>query len=269
MHTVINREFEELYYQQRPEQIHFVCQSIHHLYHMSPETIRTGPYPIYSQSGMERTIGNLGEEIKLHSDPYGNLAKISLRRCQINALTSMIPGLDIRKDPQALPQGAFEVGDGYRLLKRMDSAERRISDAEAAAIRQYFTRWEPAAVSPGWLKSPKIYKWARLQIPTEQVARLLWKEEPMEKRQRAIRQVRNVKVCIISERSCPHAKYSVSLNYRTAALSSKCSIISKLKTARMRWSPLILPQIQISTSNHTTRFTRVSPEETRDCVSPR
>ena len=39
--------FELLYYQQHPERLHFVCQSIHALTHLVPEAVRLGP-PICS-----------------------------------------------------------------------------------------------------------------------------------------------------------------------------------------------------------------------------
>jgi hypothetical protein len=45
---------------------------------------------------MERTIGNLGEEIKQPSQPFANLSERGLRRCQVNALKSVLPHL-IRK----------------------------------------------------------------------------------------------------------------------------------------------------------------------------
>jgi hypothetical protein len=57
-------EFEELYYQRKAYRLHFCRQSIHALLHLVPEIIRLGPGIYYTQWAMERTIGNLGEEIK-------------------------------------------------------------------------------------------------------------------------------------------------------------------------------------------------------------
>ena len=47
---------------------------------------------------MECTIGNLGEEIRQPSNPYANLSQRGLLRCQVNALTAMIP--DLQQSPQ-------------------------------------------------------------------------------------------------------------------------------------------------------------------------
>jgi hypothetical protein len=63
-----------------PERIHFVRQSVHTMTHLAPETIRVGPAALYSQWTMERTIGNLGQEIKSDSQPYANLSERGLRR---------------------------------------------------------------------------------------------------------------------------------------------------------------------------------------------
>ena len=43
---------------------------------------------------MERTIGNLGEEIRQPSNPFANLSQRGLRRSQVNALKAMIPDLE-------------------------------------------------------------------------------------------------------------------------------------------------------------------------------
>ena len=53
---------------------------------------------------MERTIGNLGQEIKLHSDPYANLSERGVRRAQMNALKAILPELE--PDKAALPRGS-------------------------------------------------------------------------------------------------------------------------------------------------------------------
>ncbi|GJE92947.1 hypothetical protein PsYK624_091060 [Phanerochaete sordida] len=195
-HTLLTEyahDFELLYYQRNPHRLHFVRQSIHILYHGAPETLRTGPQPCYAQTGMERTIGDLEVELRSHSNPFANLAEIALRRCQINALHAMVPDLDNGPDKDMLPRGAFDVGHGFALLHAMSRAACLVPQAEAAAIRQYFTEVEPDIVDPLWLQSPTIRKWARLRIPTHQVARSLWKEERMNDKIKALRQARNVK----------------------------------------------------------------------------
>jgi hypothetical protein len=107
-------EFETLYFQGMPECIHFVRQSVHQMTHLGPEAIRIGPAALYSQWTIEHTIGNLGQEIKSHSQPYANLAERAFRRAQVNALKAMIPDLD--------PEGAktvrcsIDLGHDYTLL---------------------------------------------------------------------------------------------------------------------------------------------------------
>jgi hypothetical protein len=63
---------------------------------------------------MERTIGNLGQEIWQPSRPYANISREGVRRCRVNSLLSMIPELD--EPPKGLPEGAVDLGDGFALL---------------------------------------------------------------------------------------------------------------------------------------------------------
>jgi hypothetical protein len=65
-HTLVvefEKEFELLYYQRKESRLHFCRQSIHALLHIGPEIPRLGPGVCYTQWTMERTIGNLGQEI--------------------------------------------------------------------------------------------------------------------------------------------------------------------------------------------------------------
>ena len=105
-------EFESLYVQRRADRIHFVRPSIHASTHIPFETRRVGPGIIYSQWTMERTIGNLGEEIRQHSTPFLNLASRALRRCQVNALTSLLPTL---VNDKSTSNGSFveDIGQGF------------------------------------------------------------------------------------------------------------------------------------------------------------
>ena len=73
-HLHLIAEFETLYVQRRADRIHFVRQSIHSLSHFAPEASRIGPGICYSQWTMERSIGNLTEEIRQDSTPYTNLS---------------------------------------------------------------------------------------------------------------------------------------------------------------------------------------------------
>jgi len=68
-------QFELLYYCGELSRLHFVRPCIHALTHTVPEHFRVGSLTEISQWTMERTIGNLGKEIRLHSDPYANLSQ--------------------------------------------------------------------------------------------------------------------------------------------------------------------------------------------------
>jgi hypothetical protein len=72
-------EYKVLYYQQKVERLHFCRQSIHTLSHLPSDTVRLGPGVYSSQWTLERTIGNLGEELRQPSKPYANLANQGLR----------------------------------------------------------------------------------------------------------------------------------------------------------------------------------------------
>ncbi|KAJ7041686.1 hypothetical protein C8F04DRAFT_1299190 [Mycena alexandri] len=181
-------EFEALYYQQKEERLHFVRQSVHVMVHLAPEAIRVGPQPYVAQWTMERTIGNLGEEIKQHSDPYANLSQRGLRRCQFNMLKALIPGLtgDDTRNP-LLPRGCEDLGDGYVLLRARDEWPTLVVDDAASAIRKLLN----AKSADGDIK---LKRWARLRLPNGQIARSAWKER--NKPLKAVRMARNVKVTI-------------------------------------------------------------------------
>ena len=186
-------EFEVLYVQRRPERIHFVRQSIHAITHLAPEAFRIGPAGCYSQWTMERTIGNLVEEIRQHSNPYANLSQRGLQRSQNNALKTMFPDLDEEKN--TMPRGACDLGDGYVLLRAMDKAFYNLSNVYSNGLRSFL--WATYKMSLPEEASISIKRWARLQLPTGQVARSSWKEclKPLEK----VRMSRNVKVGYIPQ----------------------------------------------------------------------
>lgn len=103
-HTLLcvwERNFELYYYQLHHDHIHFVRPAVHHIIHLIPKAFQKGPPICYTQWTMERTIGNLGQQIRQPSKPYANLAREGVHRSQINALLSIIPELD--SPPKALP----------------------------------------------------------------------------------------------------------------------------------------------------------------------
>ncbi|KAJ7686204.1 hypothetical protein B0H17DRAFT_1160683 [Mycena rosella] len=170
--TEFSDAFETLYCQRRTDRLHFVRPSIHTPSHMPFETARVGPGIIYSQWALERTIGNLGEEIKQHSNAFANLSQRALRRCQVNALKAMIPDLEPPENP--LPRGSLDLGSGYVLLTAMDNAAREVDQFEATAIRSYLVA---AGDPPPDAWTPLVTRWSRVRLPNGQLARSAWKEE--------------------------------------------------------------------------------------------
>jgi hypothetical protein len=179
-------EFEEIYCQRLVTRIHFVRPCLHSLVHLPREVIRLGPPLCSSQWTLERTIGNLGEEIKQHSNPFANLSQRGIRRARVNALKAMIPGVDTeRSDEGKLPRGSKDLGDGFLLLRARESDPRPLRDCEADALCEYLGI---LSLGPEVL----VRRWAKLRIPTGQNCYSAWKEKqkPLEKRRTA----RNVKV---------------------------------------------------------------------------
>jgi len=186
------QEFEMIYCQRLATRIHFVRPCLHSLTHLPHEVVRLGPPVCSSQWTLERTIGNLGEEIKQHSNPFANLSQRGIRRAQVNALKAMIPQLDIgNSDEGRLPRGSRDLGEGFILLRARESDPSDLRDCEADALHNYLGI---VSETPG----PKISvrHWAKLRIPTGQNCYSAWKEKqkPLEKRQTA----QNVKVCCFS-----------------------------------------------------------------------
>jgi hypothetical protein len=143
-----------------------------------------------SQWTLERTIGNLGEEIKQPSNPFANLSQRGIRRARVNALKALIPNLTPdKKDASGLPRGARDLGDGFVLMRAREEVPCPLRDCEADALRDFL---------PGARMGDEICvrRWAKLRLPTGQNCYSAWKEtqKPIEKRRTA----RNVKVCSIS-----------------------------------------------------------------------
>ncbi|KAJ7639916.1 hypothetical protein B0H17DRAFT_960697 [Mycena rosella] len=122
---------------------------------------------------MERTIGNLGEEIKQHSDPYKNLSQRATRRAQVNALKSLIP--DLEPDNDCLPRGSEDLGDGYALLRARDEYNQTICGPAGDAIKDYLE--DTTGITYAQNFSPSLQRWARLLLPNGQIARSARKEK--------------------------------------------------------------------------------------------
>ncbi|ETW76855.1 hypothetical protein HETIRDRAFT_125856 [Heterobasidion irregulare TC 32-1] len=173
-----SEEFEQLYYQRKSSRLHFCRQSVHALSHLARQVTRCGPPGYTTQFTMERMIGDLGGEIKQHSNPYANLSQRGVRRAQVNALKAMVPNLD--NSTKHLPRGSKDLGDHYLLLRAQDSCAR-----SAGGVYD-----DVGSLERDWV--PKVRRWARLRLPNGQVTRSLWKEsrKPVNK----VRMARNVKI---------------------------------------------------------------------------
>lgn len=187
-------EYEIIYVRRKVSRLHFVPQCIHGLGHLSPSTIRIGPLPLSCQFPIERTIGDLGAELRQPSNPFANLAQRALRRAQVNGLKAMVPDLAPEKPMVSATMPSHDLGNGYYLLHPRDTRVHVPSRAEAEAIRCFFVQ----IGSPG-VDTTNVTRWARLRLPNGHVARTAWKE----KANATTREARNVKVSSIPQNSMP------------------------------------------------------------------
>ncbi|KAJ7794559.1 hypothetical protein B0H14DRAFT_2392458, partial [Mycena olivaceomarginata] len=170
-------EFEMLYYDPHIEHVHFVCQSIHTPLHMVQEVRRIGNLILYAQWTLERTISNLGEEIRQPKHMYANLSQHGLYRAQLNALKAMDPTFD-RAAVKGLPMGGKDIGDGYQLLLRHDNVGcPPESSNELEALKTYLSReWNTPFNEER--DNSLVKRWARLALPENgQVARSQFAEK--------------------------------------------------------------------------------------------
>jgi hypothetical protein len=180
-------QFELLYYERRMSRLHFVRPCIHALVHLVSEHFRIGSLTEVSQWTMERTIGNLGEEIRLHSDPYANLTQRIIDRSRVNALKNMIP--DLFPDNKRLPRGAIDIGSSYLLLGPRELHQIDNSIIPALERLANSRNWQIKAEDS---ESMSIHRFARLLLPNGQIARSLWHEK--KRPDEEVRVARNVKV---------------------------------------------------------------------------
>ena len=184
------QEFEIIYCQCWATRIHFVWPCIHSLMHLPHEVIHIGPPICSSQWTLERTIGNLGEKIKQHSNPFANLSQQGIRHARVNALKAIIPDLNVDGTTDtSLPQGSKDVGHGYILLRARQEEARPLWECKANALRKFLN------ITPS-TSEICVRRWAKLHIPIGQNCYSVWNEmeRPLEKCRIAC----NVKVYYIS-----------------------------------------------------------------------
>ena len=182
-------EFEQLYYQGRADRLHFVRPCIHTLLHLPGEVHRLGPSIIYTQWTMERTIGNLGEEVKQPSQPYANISQRGVLRCQINAILAMFPSIS---PISSSPSGSISLSSGHILLGAKDKNPQTLSLHLSQLIQHALTA---AGTNLTTSQIIKLVRWARLKLPNGQIACSLWKEK--EKHPDRLRIARNIKVSLL------------------------------------------------------------------------
>jgi hypothetical protein len=105
---------------------------------MAREILRIRPPCYYSQWTMERLIGILEHELRLHSNPYANIAMIATRLAQKNTMLALLPEL-------VLPEVRFsdldiDFGNGYGIKHPIDAQQYKLLLIEANAIAQ-FREW--------------------------------------------------------------------------------------------------------------------------------
>ncbi|KAF5336584.1 hypothetical protein D9611_006636 [Ephemerocybe angulata] len=177
-------EYEEIYYQRRVDRIHFCRPAIHTIIHVAREAARVGPGAYYTQFTMERAIGYFGQEIRQPSNPFGNLAQITVRASQMSALKVVFPSLD---PPPSLPRTSFATNtQGYTLLGPKSRFPEKIEGLEGHAIQLVYG----APVS-------KYIKWGRLRLPNGQISRSRMREDRQVARE--VRVAKNVKMLIDGE----------------------------------------------------------------------
>jgi hypothetical protein len=100
----------------------------------------------------------------------------------------MFPELD--EDKNKLPRGAIDLGNEYVLLRAMEQTYYQLSDGYLIALRNFLSQSYNVVLEVG--VPVAVRRWARLHLPTGQVARSYWKEslKPLGK----VRAARNVKV---------------------------------------------------------------------------
>ena len=178
-------DFETYYCNRKPERLHFVRQCVHSVTHLARETHRLGPLWLSSQWTMERVIGHLGSLLSQPSNPFRNLAAQTRRVATTNALVAIWPDLEKKKGD---PQGSKDLGDNYLLLGPKDTSPHQIPPNEWPTFEAFFSGY--AGLEN--INHHAIYRWGRLRLPTEQIARSRWKE--MERCSDMARTDRNLKV---------------------------------------------------------------------------
>jgi hypothetical protein len=165
---------ETLFVQRQAYRVHFVRPWIHSLLHMPAEVARIGPLSYYAQWTLERLIGLLEDDLRLHSDPYANIAHIAQRMCSRNALISMMP--ELGPPARQLTSADLNVGEGYALLHPCDKVDQLLTPDEVRAVQVFAEeRWNEG----DQFDSHRAVRYQRLATPAGPVTRSTLKENRM------------------------------------------------------------------------------------------
>ena len=124
-------DFEILYCSWNPDQLHFICQCVHSLTHLTREIHRLGPLWLTSQWTMEHVIGYLGSLLRQPSNPFRNLAAQTRCVAHINVFVAMWPDF---KRAKGNPQGSQDMGDRFLLLTPKDATPYELLPEEQMAL---------------------------------------------------------------------------------------------------------------------------------------
>ncbi|KAH8923909.1 hypothetical protein BT69DRAFT_1364544, partial [Atractiella rhizophila] len=164
-------EFEQIYYQNDIKRLHFCRPSVHKLLHLCEQTRRVGPFIYITQWMLERTIGLLGSRIRQHSRPYENLAQETMRQAQCQAIRSIDAALILPQTQRPPPRGAAPLGNSFCFLRAREADVQLSCSDERSAVEAYLSHWH---LSDAW--NGCFVKWARLQLPNNEIVRSKWKE---------------------------------------------------------------------------------------------
>ncbi|KAM6490358.1 hypothetical protein JOM56_014335 [Amanita muscaria] len=112
-------------------------------------------------------IGNLGEEVHQHSNPYANLSERVLLRAQMNVLKAIHPEVDT-DNPH--PRGSLVLKHGYLLLRACNRYDHNILDLnELQTLHDFLVQHDLPLIF-------SLIRWARLRLPNRETVRCAWKE---------------------------------------------------------------------------------------------
>ena len=135
---------------------------------------------------MERVIGIFGSLLRQPSNLFSNLREQARRVAEINAVVTMWPEIESERGKL---QGSLNLGQGYILLAPKDTKPYLLSPIERTALTTFYSNLS----IPQHTHRRSVYRWGRLQIPTEQTAQSSWKE--VDHTSNVARTDRNLKGC--------------------------------------------------------------------------